>query len=161
MQKRSWAVNEDPCNRTLLPHRRFGLPGPPVHVPFNNPGRLGNRLFQELRLPLLTQTPTLLLSVDIREDTRSKSCLTSPGALSVSHRTPNLAQAAAALILANRTRSPVGFARQIADDLADFPCAPITMCSVRATSRPPTGPTTRTCPLGVLAGRTPSSAAAT
>jgi len=47
MQKRSWAVNEDPCNRTLLPHRRFGLPGPPVHVPFNNPGgRLGNRLFQ-------------------------------------------------------------------------------------------------------------------
>ena len=32
-------------------------------------------------------------------------------------------QAAAALVLANRTRSPVSFARQIADDLADFPCA--------------------------------------
>jgi hypothetical protein len=76
MQMRRWEVhNEDPCNRTLLPH--LGLPGPPVHVPFNNPGRLGNRLFQ----------------------------------------------VAAALILANRTRSPVGFARQIADDLADFPCA--------------------------------------
>ena len=75
MQTRRWA--EDPCNRTLLPHRRLELSGPPVHVPSNNGGRLGNRLFQ----------------------------------------------AAAALILANRTRSPVVFARQIADDLADFPCA--------------------------------------
>ena len=41
----------------------------------------------------------------------------------MSHSNPNLTQAAAALILANRTRSPVGFARQIADDLAEFPCA--------------------------------------
>lgn len=70
-------MNQDLCNHTLLPHLRSGLPGPPVYVPFNNRGRLGNRLFQ----------------------------------------------AAAALILANRTRSLVGFERQIADDLADFPCA--------------------------------------
>jgi len=75
MQKRSWAVNEDPCNRTLLPHRRFGLPGPPVHVPFNNPGRLGNRLFQAA-LAASDPKPTTLLGVD----TRSRSCLTSPGA---------------------------------------------------------------------------------
>ena len=43
---RSWAGNEDPCENPLLTHRRFGLTGPPVHVDFNNPGRLGNRLFQ-------------------------------------------------------------------------------------------------------------------
>ena len=45
-QMHSWAVNEDPCDRTLLTHRRFGVTGPLVHVDFNNPGRLGNRLFQ-------------------------------------------------------------------------------------------------------------------
>eukprot|EP00964_Phaeocystis_antarctica_P039886 scaffold22804_cov74-Phaeocystis_antarctica.AAC.5 len=45
-QMRSWAGNEDPCENPLLTHRRFGLTGPPVHVDFNNPGRLGNRLFQ-------------------------------------------------------------------------------------------------------------------
>ena len=42
-QMRSWAGNEDQCHHPL---RRFGLTGPPVHVDFNNPGRLGNRLFQ-------------------------------------------------------------------------------------------------------------------
>ena len=45
-QMRRWAGNEDPCENPLLTHRRFGLTGPPVHVDFNNPGRLGNRLFQ-------------------------------------------------------------------------------------------------------------------
>jgi len=87
MQMRNWAVNnEDPCNHTLLLHRRSGLSGPPVYVPFNNRGRLGNRLFQ----------------------------------------------AAAALILANRTRSLVSFERQIADDLADFPCAQTQVAHTRS-----------------------------
>ena len=58
-QMRSWAGNEKPCHDHPLRH--FGLTGPPVHVDFNNPGRLGNRLFQAALAISLRSIPVVAL----------------------------------------------------------------------------------------------------
>ena len=155
-QMRSWAVNEDPCDHPLLTHRRFGLTGPPVHVDFNNPGRLGNRLFQAALAtsdPNPNPNPQLFLGVDILGDTYP---IPIPN---LTRRLPPLwfSPTAPARPLASRDRSQTTWPTSLVRKRVR---AARTWCSVRATCRRRTGPTTRTCPFGVLAGRTLSSVAA-